>query len=304
MIGDDARPRRPSTSRWRRRRPGLNLPERPADLRQDRSERPQGDRDRQRHDHHRHRRRPARGADRSPRTAARSRPRSASGCAAGAAQPDRRDAADPGGEGQRDRRSRKAEIDQTYDARRRELQAHARRSSRTICASSGSSERSIKRQIEGELAWQRLLRPQGRAVRQRRRRGGARRSSTGSRRRKGTEEYHIDEIYPLGDARDAAAQVLRQRRARSSSRSSSGALVRAFARQFSEASTAAVGGDLGWVRAEQLPEPLAAGGADDAGRPDRRPDRGAGRLSILVPGRQAPGADRRSARRACSASSS
>jgi peptidyl-prolyl cis-trans isomerase SurA len=36
-----------------------------------------------------------------------------------------------------------------------------------------------------------------------------------------------------------------------------GASFLAYARQFSEASTAAVGGDLGWVRAEQLPETLS-----------------------------------------------
>ncbi|HEU4705428.1 MAG TPA: peptidylprolyl isomerase, partial [Sphingomicrobium sp.] len=38
----------------------------------------------------------------------------------------------------------------------------------------------------------------------------------------------------------------------------SGASFAGYARQFSEASTAAVGGDLGWVRPEQLPEPIAA----------------------------------------------
>jgi peptidyl-prolyl cis-trans isomerase SurA len=37
-----------------------------------------------------------------------------------------------------------------------------------------------------------------------------------------------------------------------------GASFIAYARQYSEASTAAVGGDLGWVRAEQLPDPLAS----------------------------------------------
>src|SRR3546814_4911737 len=36
-----------------------------------------------------------------------------------------------------------------------------------------------------------------------------------------------------------------------------GASFLAYARQFSEASTAAVGGDLGWVQAEQLPGQLA-----------------------------------------------
>ena len=37
-----------------------------------------------------------------------------------------------------------------------------------------------------------------------------------------------------------------------------GASFAGYARQYSEASTAAVGGDLGWVRPEQLPEQLAA----------------------------------------------
>jgi peptidyl-prolyl cis-trans isomerase SurA len=37
-----------------------------------------------------------------------------------------------------------------------------------------------------------------------------------------------------------------------------GASFVGYARQFSEASTAAVGGDLGWVRPEQLPEQLSA----------------------------------------------
>ena len=36
-----------------------------------------------------------------------------------------------------------------------------------------------------------------------------------------------------------------------------GASFQGYARQYSEASTAAVGGDLGWVRPEQLPTALA-----------------------------------------------
>ena len=44
----------------------------------------------------------------------------------------------------------------------------------------------------------------------------------------------------------------------SSSRSGQARNFQAYARQFSEASTAALGGDLGWVRAAQLPPELAA----------------------------------------------
>ena len=53
---------------------------------------------------------------------------------------------------------------------------------------------------------------------------------------------------------------------RSSQRCSRARSFVGYARQYSEASTAAVGGDLGWVRPEQLPEPLADGGAPDAAR--------------------------------------
>jgi peptidyl-prolyl cis-trans isomerase SurA len=73
---------------------------------------------------------------------------------------------------------------------------------------------------------------------------------------KGTEEYRVGEIF-LSATRDNqptvlanANKILEQLKA--------GASFVGYARQFSEASTAAVGGDLGWVRPEQLPEQLAA----------------------------------------------
>jgi peptidyl-prolyl cis-trans isomerase SurA len=47
-----------------------------------------------------------------------------------------------------------------------------------------------------------------------------------------------------------AGQILEQLR--------KGGSFTGYARQFSEASTQAVGGDLGWVRPEQLPDPIAA----------------------------------------------
>jgi len=120
--------------------------------------------------------------------------------------------------------------------------------------SQGSSERSIKRQIHGEIAWSRLQRRQiepfvniaDDEVEQIIQRLNA---------SKGTQEYRISEIF-LGSAPETAAEV-RANAVRIVQQLRGGASFLAYARQFSEASTAAVGGDLGWVRAEQLPEPLA-----------------------------------------------
>jgi peptidyl-prolyl cis-trans isomerase SurA len=119
----------------------------------------------------------------------------------------------------------------------------------------GSSIRSIRRQIHGEIAWRRLQSAKiesGVSV------GDEEVKEVISRLEasKGTEEYRIGEIYlsaPGGSqaqAMENANKILEQLR--------QGASFVAYARQFSEASTAAVGGDLGWVRPEQLPEPLAA----------------------------------------------
>ena len=117
----------------------------------------------------------------------------------------------------------------------------------------GSSIRSLRRQIEGEIAWQRLQRAkievsvgddEVKAVLDR---------MTAS---KGTEEYRVGEIFlaatpqTQSQALANASKILEQLK--------NGASFAGYARQFSEASTAAVGGDLGWVRPEQLPGPLAA----------------------------------------------
>jgi peptidyl-prolyl cis-trans isomerase SurA len=118
----------------------------------------------------------------------------------------------------------------------------------------GSSIKSLRRQIEGEIAWQRLQRAkiessisvgdeEVKAVLDR---------MTAS---KGTEEYRVGEIFlsatPANEAQtiDNANKILQQLK--------NGASFAGYARQYSEASTAAVGGDLGWVRPEQLPPPLA-----------------------------------------------
>ncbi|WP_205480664.1 peptidylprolyl isomerase [Sphingomonas arenae] len=121
--------------------------------------------------------------------------------------------------------------------------------------SRGSSIRSIRRQIQGEIAWSRLQRAkiesqvsvgdeEVKAVIDR---------LTAS---KGTQEYRVGEIF-LAATPANQAQVLANAQKITAALRQGGSFV-GYARQFSEASTAAVGGDLGWVRPEQLPEQLSA----------------------------------------------
>lgn len=121
--------------------------------------------------------------------------------------------------------------------------------------SHGSSIKSIRRQIQGEIAWTRLQQKRIEST-----------VSVGDdevkavldklNASKGAEEYRVGEIYlsaPGGDmarAMGTANQIIEQLK--------QGASFAGYARQYSEASTAAVGGDLGWVRPAQLPQQIAA----------------------------------------------
>ena len=118
----------------------------------------------------------------------------------------------------------------------------------------GSSIKSLRRQIEGEIAWQRLQRDKiedGVSVGDDEVKAVLAKMNAS----KGTEEYHVNEIFlsatPATQSQtlDNANKILAQLRG--------GASFAGYARQYSEASTAAVGGDLGWVRPEQLPAPIA-----------------------------------------------
>ncbi|HEY6047432.1 MAG TPA: peptidylprolyl isomerase [Sphingomicrobium sp.] len=119
----------------------------------------------------------------------------------------------------------------------------------------GSSIQSLRRQIEGEIAWQRLQRAKiesGVSVGDDEVKAVLDRMNAA----KGTEEYRVGEIflsatpYTQDQTLQNANKILEQLK--------NGASFAGYARQYSEASTAAVGGDLGWVRPEQLPTPLAA----------------------------------------------
>lgn len=118
----------------------------------------------------------------------------------------------------------------------------------------GSSSASLKRQIQGELSWQRLLRRNVQPfvnvsndeVNDLLQRLEASR---------GTEEYRLGEIF-LASTPENRAQVEANARKIVEQLKTGGSFV-AYARQFSEASTAAVGGDLGWVRLETLPAEMA-----------------------------------------------
>jgi len=120
--------------------------------------------------------------------------------------------------------------------------------------SRGSSIRSIRRQITGELAWRRLQSKKIESV-----------INVGDEEvqavidklnaSKGTQEYRVGEIFlsaSSANEEQAAANAQKVFAALQQGGSFVG-----YARQFSEASTAAVGGDLGWVRPEQLPDALA-----------------------------------------------
>jgi peptidyl-prolyl cis-trans isomerase SurA len=121
-------------------------------------------------------------------------------------------------------------------------------------ASKNSSVATLKRQIKAELAWNRLL---GRNVRPFINVSDDEVNAQLERVKasRGTTEYRLGEIY-LSATPENQEQVFANARKIMEQIQQGGSFV-AYARQFSEASTAPVGGDLGWVKLEQLPQSLA-----------------------------------------------
>jgi peptidyl-prolyl cis-trans isomerase SurA len=145
-----------------------------------------------------------------------------------------------------------AEVNETYNRVAQQRFEGSVERLDTYLRSVGSSPSSLKRQIEGEQAWDRLKRRNvypfvdvsteevnevyDRII-----------------AAKGTFEYRVGEIYLSANPTTQTAVSENARRIVEQLRQG-GSFV-AYARQFSEASTAAVGGDLGWIRLEQLQNP-------------------------------------------------
>lgn len=118
----------------------------------------------------------------------------------------------------------------------------------------GSSINSIRRQIQGEIAWQRLQRQKIESQ-----------VSVGDdevkavidrlNASKGAQEYRVGEIYL--EATPANQAQVAQQAQQIVAALQQGASFAGYARQYGQSSAAAVGGDLGWVRPEQLPDPIA-----------------------------------------------
>ncbi len=124
----------------------------------------------------------------------------------------------------------------------------------TYLASKGSSAAAVKQQIRGEFAWDRLL---SRNIQSTTNVSTEEVESVVQRlnEAKGQDEFHLGEIYlsaapeNMTAVNENAQKIIQALQA--------GGSFAAYARQLSEASTAVVGGDLGWVKAGQLPASMA-----------------------------------------------
>ncbi|MEI9926669.1 MAG: peptidylprolyl isomerase [Sphingomonas sp.] len=116
----------------------------------------------------------------------------------------------------------------------------------------GSSERSMRRQIEGELNWNRLL---SKNVEINVSDSEVAAIIARLQAQKGSDEYHPYEIY-LGASADRSGEVFAAEK-RMIDQMKSGTPFEYLARNYSESSTRAQGGDLGWLRAPMLPDALA-----------------------------------------------
>ena len=145
----------------------------------------------------------------------------------------------------------KDDIDQSFARVSQNLKRNPQQMVQYLAAN-GSSSRTMRQQIHAEIAWSRLLRrkvevnvsdAEVNAIMKR------------LEDAKGTTEYSVGEIY-LSSTTETATQVVDNLK-KIVEQLKQGGSFQAYARQFSEASTASQGGMLGFVRAAQLPDALA-----------------------------------------------
>jgi len=148
----------------------------------------------------------------------------------------------------------RAEIERTYQQLAAQNFGQNPEQMDVYLESIGSSPAALKRQIEGEIAWEMLLRrnvtPFINVSAEEVNDVLARLEAS-----RGTEEYRVGEIYMNATAenREAVFQNLQQ----IVQQLEQGGSFVAYARQFSEATTAVVGGDTGFLRLETLPTAMA-----------------------------------------------
>ena len=124
-----------------------------------------------------------------------------------------------------------------------------------VLSRAGTSDRTLKREIEAELAWQRYLRKR---VEPFVNVGDQEVQGILSRLKlaQGTQEFNVKEIF-LNATSANEQQVFANARQIIAELGKGQQPFEYYARQFSESPTKFVGGDLGWVRAAVLPPELA-----------------------------------------------
>ncbi|MFO1256040.1 MAG: peptidylprolyl isomerase [Sphingomonadaceae bacterium] len=146
-----------------------------------------------------------------------------------------------------------SEVEASYERVARQNFGQDSKALDAYLAKIGSSPNSLKRQIRGEMSWQRLMRRNvtpfvnvsDDEVRETIKRQEA---------AKGTEEYRVGEIFLSANSENREA--VQQNALKIVDQLKKGGNFVAYARQFSEASTAVVGGDLGFVRLGVLPQEI------------------------------------------------
>ena len=146
-----------------------------------------------------------------------------------------------------------AEVDASYERIARQNFGQDPKQLDVYLAKIGSSPNSLKRQIRGELSWQRLLRrnvtPFVNVSEDE-----VRETITRQEAARGSDEFRVGEIFLSANSENRDAVL--QNATKIVEQLQKGASFVGYARQFSEASTASVGGDLGWIRGGVLPPEL------------------------------------------------